>query len=83
MTSDRRKHTSDICIDGKRISTMREIAKAVFGDSYLFIEVHDGRFVIRIDDTIDIASLNKFIEKYRLCRVRVYREIDVNEFRKK
>lgn len=79
----KKKYTSDICIDGKRISSMREIAKGYFRDSFLFIEVYDGRFVITANDKIDIDSYDHFTEKFKLCRVRIYSEIDIATLRGK
>lgn len=75
LDNNRKIYISTICIDGKRISAMREIAKATFGESFLFIEVYDGRFIITANDKIDINILNKFKDKYRLCKVRVYQEL--------
>lgn len=74
-SSERKIYTSAICIDGKRIAAMREIAKAAFGESFLFIEVYDGRFVVTANDKIDINVFHKFKEKYKLCKVRVYQEL--------
>lgn len=79
MSSENRKiYRSDICIDGKRINAMREIAKATFGESFLFIEVDTSErvFVVRVDDCIDVNKLNQFTDKYRLCKVKIYKEID-------
>lgn len=79
MAIDNKKNRiCDICIDGKRISTMREIAKSTFEDSFICIEVKmkEGIFVVRIDDNVDKNKLNKFTDKYKLCKVMVYRLID-------
>lgn len=86
MSSDRKVYTSDICIDGKRITAMREIAMAAFGESFLFIEVSDGRFIVRVNDMVDINSYYKFTDRYKLCKVLILREVSisvlVNERRK-
>lgn len=71
----KKTYTSLICIDGKRIHTMREIAKATFAEAFLFIEVCDGRFVVRVDHTINMDALSKFEKKYTLCKVRIYKEV--------
>lgn len=82
IDKERKKHLSDICIDGKRITAMKEIAMAAFGESFMFIEIHPSRiFIIHVNDGIgngiDIDRLVKFQEKYRLCRVKVYDEKDL------
>lgn len=78
MVTNRKRYNSDICIDGKRICAMRELAKEAFEESFLSIEVEmpSRIFVIRVDDTIDINKLNKFESKYKLCKVIVYQTID-------
>lgn len=83
MAQNRKIYNSDICIDGKRISEMREIVNATFGEAFMYIEVDTANrvFIVRIDDSvgngIDITKLIKFEEKYRLCKVRVYQELDM------
>lgn len=85
--SERKTHTSDICIGGKRINYMREVARATFGESFMFIEVNTAErvFVVRIDDSVgngvDIDKLMKFMDKYRLCRVKIYEEKDMQLFK--
>lgn len=63
---------------------MREIAKATFEDSFLSIEIEfpKGIFVVRVDDTVDIDRYNKFIAKYNLCKVIVYKPIDISLLKK-
>lgn len=83
-STEKKIYTSAICIDGKRIAAMREIAKAAFSDSFLFIEVYDGRFVITVNDKINMDSYERFKDKYKLCKVRVYREVlDLSILKKK
>lgn len=87
MRPERKIYKSTICIDGKRISEMREIANAIFEGAFMSIEVSDGRFLVRIDDSvgngIDIDKLERFKNKYRLCNVKVYREVDLFSMDKK
>lgn len=77
-TTNRKKFDSDICIDGKRIGTMRQISKATFRDSFLYIEVSMPArvFVLGLDNQIDKEQLIDFKEKYPLCKVIVYQPID-------
>lgn len=79
----RRKFSSDICIAGKRIGTMRQIAKAIFRDSFLSIEVKmpDRVFVLRLDHRIDRDMLKDFTDKHRLCKVIVYKEMKLSDLR--
>lgn len=81
--NDRKKYNSDICIDGKRIGVMRQIANATFGKSFLSIEVQmpDRIFVVRVDNNIDVIDLKEFEDKYKLCRVIVYQPIDFSSNR--
>lgn len=79
--SNRKMHTSDICISGKRISAMREIAAAMFGRAFMFIEVYDGRFVVTVNDKINVDDYDDFTGKYLLCKVRIYREVDISILR--
>lgn len=83
MTSgkNRKIYPSDICISGKRIRAMREIARAMFGKSFLFIEVCDGRFLVTVDDKIDLDDYDEFTSKYFMCRIRIHREIDASSLR--
>lgn len=78
---DRKTYKSDICLDGKRLRAMREIAEAAFGESFMFIEVSDGRFLVRVEDTIDMNAYQRFTERYPLCRVRIYSERDISELK--
>lgn len=80
QTNDRKKFDSDICIDGKRIGTMRQIAKATFRDSFLSIEVRmpDRIFIVRLDDRAPSGELKEFTSKHRLCRIILYKEIDLS-----
>lgn len=80
-SSERKIHTSDICISGKRISAMREIAEARFGKSFMFIQVCDGRFVITVNDKINVDDYDAFTGKYALCKVRIYKEVDISILR--
>lgn len=82
-SGERKIYTSDICISGKRISAMREIAQATFGQEFLFIEVNNGRFVVHVKDNIDIDDYEYFTEKYILCKVRIYQETDIVQIRAK
>ena len=77
MVSSREKktYTSMICIDGKRMAAMREIAKTAFGEAFLFIEIYDGRFVVHANDKINVDAYTNFKDKYKLCRVKVYQEL--------
>lgn len=81
--TDRKKFNSDICIDGKRIGTMRQIAKAAFRDSFLSIEVKmpDRVFMLRLDHHIDKEELKEFTDKHRLCKVQIYKEIKLSDLR--
>lgn len=72
---EKKIYTSTICIDGKRMAAMREIAKTAFGEAFLFIEIYDGRFVVTANDKINVDAYHHFKEKYKLCRVRVYQEL--------
>lgn len=76
--SSRKKFDSDICIDGKRIGTMRQISKATFRNSFLYIEVSMPAriFVLGVDNSIDKTQLIDFTSKYPLCKVIVYQPID-------
>lgn len=82
-TNNRKKFNSDICIDGKRIGTMRQIAIAAFRDSFLSIEVKmpDRVFLLRLDHRINKNELQDFKNKYRLCKVIIYKEIQLSELR--
>lgn len=72
---EKKIYTSAICIDGKRMAAMKEIAKTAFGEAFLFIEIYDGRFIVHANDKINVDAYSTFKDKYRLCRVRVYREL--------
>lgn len=76
------KPKSDICIGGKRIGIMRQLAQEVFEDSFLSIEVDERNrvFILRIDDK-NVHKLNSFKQKYPLCKVIVYKEIDYSVLR--
>lgn len=76
--SSRKKYNSDICIDGKRIGAMRQLAIAIFEDSFLSIEVQmpERIFIVRLDNEIDPEQLRQFEDKHKLCKVIVYQPID-------
>ena len=79
--SERKTYKSDICLDGKRLRAMREIAEAAFGESFMFIEVREGRFLVRVEDAIDLNAYYRFTGRYPLCRVRIYSERDISELK--
>lgn len=81
---DKKVHPSEIWIDGKRINSMREISKATFEDSFLYIEVNtqQGIFIVLVDDSVDCDKYDKFVEKYKLCKVKILREVSREEIRK-
>lgn len=80
ITDKRKKFNSDICIDGKRIGYMRQLARAIFGDSFLTIEVnqHELIFIIRLDNSVDKKTLNDFKQKNKSCKIIVYKPIDIS-----
>lgn len=72
MVLTRKKFKSDICIDGKRISEMREIAKAHFGEAFFHIDIKDGRFCIYIyHSKTSSKEIKRFTDnpKHKLCRI--------------
>lgn len=85
MSQDRnaRMPASNICIGGKRISEMRELASATFGEALMYVEVDIANriFIVHVNDSagngIDIDKLVKFKDKYKLCAVKVYQCIDI------
>lgn len=80
MTSinTKKKFDCDICIGGKRIGTMRQIARDTFKDSFLSIEVKmpDRIFIVRVDNQINKNDLEVFTTRHTLCKVIVYQPIE-------
>lgn len=76
----RKQFPSDVCLDGARIGLMKRIAKSIFQDSFLCIEVdpHERIFTIRIDDRVDKTTIKQFLKDKKLCRIIVYKEIDIS-----
>ena len=73
----KKKYDSQIYVDGKRMSAMKEIAKVKFQDSFLSIGITKTaeKFIIMVNDLVDMKEVEKFEEKYPLCNVEVYKKI--------
>lgn len=72
MIPTRKKFKSDICIDGKRISEMREIAAAHFGEAFFHIDIKDGYFDIYIyAKKTSAREMKRFSDnpKHKLCHI--------------
>lgn len=74
MVTSRKKFTSDICIDGKRINVMRQLAQTAFEESFISIEIKDGRFIIHIKDDVPEKKLKTFLINKPLCKIIPYKE---------
>lgn len=68
---------SQISLQGKTISMMRELAKGIFQESFMSIEVDKKSmmFIIRIENEADKKTIDYFKEKYKQCIVKVFQEV--------
>lgn len=81
--SDTKKYDSMVCFQGKRVAEVRTLAKEIFQDSFLCIEVdhHKMEFVIRLDHRIDAKRAEKFQSDHKQCRLVVYKEISLQSLK--
>lgn len=75
--------TSWLYIGGKRIGQMREIAEEKFGESFLDIKIKEGLFIIRVADDANLQAMEKFTDRYKLCKIEVFPRIAFCVFRGK
>ena len=68
---------SQLSLQGKTISMMREIVKGIFCESFISIDVDKNNrvFIVRLENNIDEKRLKYFSEKYKQCVVKVFQEI--------
>jgi hypothetical protein len=63
---------SQLCINGKTLSKMREIAEGIFMDSFNNIIVAKNRqsFVVFVEKNVPVRTLTFFKEKYKQCSIK-------------
>lgn len=63
---------SQVCISGKTLSKMREIAEGVFMESFHSIIIAKNRqcFIVFVEKNVPPRTMTYFKDKYQQCKVK-------------
>lgn len=78
-----KKYDSTVSFQGKKLAQIRFVSETIFQDSLLWIEVdhHNQDFIVFIDNKALPAKAEKFEKDYKMCKLRIFQEISMEDLR--
>ena len=78
-----KKYDSTVSFQGKRLGQIQFLVETLFNESFLWIKVdhHNKDFIVFLSDKSDPVKVKTFETEFKQCKVRIFKEISLEELR--